>query len=217
VNPTELRARVQSALKLKWEKDKSAARERELLHITKKLSEINSTLNRLSSVDVLTGIPNRSRFDEYLEHEWKCAIREGAPLTLLFVDLDCFKSYNDHFGHDQGDECLKLVARELQNNLKRPGDLLARYSGGLFAAVLTHTDAQGASAMADLLRLAVASLESEHPVSTLSSSVSVTVGAATAQPQRGKSPLLLILGAEQALFQAKKDGQNCARHKLVTA
>lgn len=214
-NPVELTVRIRSVLRLKQEIDLCIKREKELLRLSENLSEINHTLSRLSSTDVLTKVANRSRFDEYLDHEWKNAIREAAGISLLLFDLDYFSAFNDRLGRDRGDECLRLTAQVLEQNLKRPGDLVARFSGGMFAAVLTHADPKGSAVMADLLRLAVTALKIDHPQSPLSQWVTVSVGTSTARPQRKDSQLSLIVAAEQALYQAKKEGRNCSRQRVL--
>lgn len=214
-HPAELLVRVRSILKSKEELDHCVKHEKELLRLSEKLTEMNHTLSRLSSADVLTGVANRSRFDDYLDHEWKNAIREATGISLLLIDLDYFSAFNDRLGSARGDECLRLTAKVLEQNLKRPGDLVARFSGGMFAGVMTHADPKGTAVMADLLRLAVNDLKIEHPLSPLSQWVTVSVGGATTRPQRKDSLLTLIVAAEQALYQAKKEGRNCSRQRVV--
>jgi len=214
-NTTELLVRVRSVLRLKQEMDARVKREKELLKLSSNLSEINYTLSRLSSTDVLTGIANRSRLDQFLDREWKCAIRESTPISFLLIDIDRFTVFNSKLGHEQGDECFITVAGVLDLSLKRPGDLAARFNGGMLAAALTHTDSKGAATMAELLRLAVLMLAIKHPESSLSQFVTVTIGAATANPGKDDSHLSLIVAAEQALYDAKQEGRNCSRHKLI--
>ncbi|MBL8026244.1 MAG: diguanylate cyclase [Fibrobacteres bacterium] len=212
---TELNARVISILKLKKEQDKCLTREKELSSITNKLSDINKILTNLSNIDVPTGLSNRNRFDEYLEHEWKFAVRESESISLLLVDIDYLQIYYEKLGKEKGDKCLMLIVQELKTTLKRPGDLLARFNGDTFGIILAHTDAKGAETIAELLRLSVSALKIEHPRSILSNYVSITIGYASAKPSRGNSELSLIVAAEQALYTAKKDGRNCSRQKNV--
>ncbi len=151
-NKIELLARVRSALKLKHEMDNRKSKEIELKKITQQLAELNAKLQRLSSLDGLTGIPNRRTFDEVLEIELKRAVRNKSPISLIMLDIDHFKLFNDTYGHLKGDDCLKEIAKVLQNSLKRPGDLVARYGGEEFACILPNTDREGAKSVAEKIR-----------------------------------------------------------------
>ncbi len=127
-NKVELLARVRSVLRLKHEMDRRKAHERELLEVTKQLAEANQTLLRLSSVDGLTGIANRRRFEEFLDLEWRRLLREAMPLSLILLDIDFFKAYNDTYGHLSGDDCLRQVAKALSNTLSRPILMQVKFS-----------------------------------------------------------------------------------------
>jgi diguanylate cyclase (GGDEF)-like protein len=204
----ELLARVRSALTLKRETDRRKAREQELLDLTAKLEEANQRLERLSSLDGLTGIPNRRRFDEYLRSAWAEAAQSGTPLSLLLVDIDHFKPYNDNYGHQQGDECLKRVAGAIHQSVSHAGDLAARYGGEEFVVVLPNATRTRASLVGETLRARVRGLNIPHAHSSASAQVSVSVGAATAWPAQGSSPAEMIEQADEALYMAKRAGRN---------
>jgi diguanylate cyclase (GGDEF)-like protein len=181
-----------------------------LLVLTRKLDEANRELTRLSTMDGLTGIANRRSFDASLLREWRRACRNGAPISVLVADVDSFKQFNDGYGHQVGDECLKAVARTLDGQLRRPSDLVARYGGEEFAAVLPETDPEGALTVAESMREAVHSLRITHRFSTVAPFITVSVGVATLRPERsdesGFGRLLKL--ADDALYQAKRDGRN---------
>ncbi|MBB6216236.1 diguanylate cyclase (GGDEF)-like protein [Anaerosolibacter carboniphilus] len=168
----------------------------------------NQRLLSLSQNDGLTGVPNRRRLDEYLSIEWMRERREASYLSLLIIDIDYFKEYNDHYGHLEGDQCLIQVANALKGTLKRPGDLLARYGGDEFMAVLPNTDSIGALLMAEEMRREIEKLEIIHQYSSISNVVSITVGVATVLPSGHTSVEDLVHMADSALYQAKKKGRN---------
>ncbi|PTD98047.1 diguanylate cyclase [Pseudothauera lacus] len=181
-----------------------------LLVLTRKLDEANRELTRLSSADGLTGIANRRRFDETLLKEWRRCARDGRPLTLLLMDVDFFKPFNDNYGHQVGDECLKAVARTLAETLHRPSDMVARYGGEEFAAILPDTDQTGARAVAEALREAVQGLAITHRFSAVSRVVTLSLGLACEYPARGDDNgfVRLLKSADAALYEAKKNGRN---------
>ncbi|ANQ85222.1 diguanylate cyclase [Azoarcus olearius] len=181
-----------------------------LLVVTRKLDEANRELTRLSSVDGLTGIPNRRRFDETLLREWRRAARTGHPIALLVADVDSFKQFNDGYGHQVGDECLKAVARTLEQRLRRPTDLVARYGGEEFAAILPETSVEGAAAVAETMRAGVESLCITHRFSTSGPVVSISIGVAAIVPARGDENgfVALLKSADDALYRAKAAGRN---------
>jgi PleD family two-component response regulator len=139
VHPPELLARVRSALNLKCEIDRCMERERELVRVTEQLRRLNAELRALAVLDELTGVANRRFFNAILSQEWGRAMRDVLPLSLILIDIDFFKKYNDHYGHPRGDECLRRVAGELKPMAKRPGDCVARFGGEEFAVILPHT------------------------------------------------------------------------------
>lgn len=169
-------------------------------------------LHSLSMSDGLTGIANRRRFDEFLEQEWRRAMRDETPLSLVMCDIDYFKQYNDTYGHLDGDDCLKRVVEAISSKLRRPGDLCARYGGEEFALIISGTAVQSALSLAESVRAAVESLRIPHGSSSVSSVVTLSLGVAAITPQKGASSDELIAAADQALYQAKSEGRNRVRH-----
>lgn len=190
-----------------------------LLVLTRKLDEANQELTRLSSLDGLTAIPNRRQFDDTLQSEWRRANRQGRPLALLFCDVDFFKQFNDGYGHQVGDECLKAVARTLKESLRRPADLVARYGGEEFAVILPDTDITGALQVAESMRSSVENLSITHRFSRANNVVTISIGAASVIPGRVEgTSATLIKAADDALYQAKQGGRNrIAAAAAVTA
>lgn len=172
------------------------------------LKEANQELHRLATVDGLTQVANRRRFDEYLIQEWRRLTRQQAPLSLIMCDVDFFKRYNDTCGHLAGDDCLKQVASAIQGAIKRPADLVARYGGEEFAVILPYTDADGALCVAQELRAQVLSLQIPHSSSSVNNCVTMSVGVATAMPMWHSAPEQLIAAADGALYCAKNRGRD---------
>ncbi len=181
-----------------------------LLVLTRKLDSANRELTRLSAVDGLTGIANRRQFDEALLREWRRCLREREPLSLLMVDVDYFKQYNDGYGHQAGDECLKTVAATLRGKLRRPADIVARYGGEEFAAVLPDTAQEGAVRVAESMNSAIQQLGIPHEGSVFGS-LTVSVGVATLIPLQVEGLPRLLGAADWALYEAKREGRNCVR------
>ncbi len=175
-------------------------------HINLKIK--TDLLESQAMLDGLTDIPNRRRFDEALDSEWKRGLRSGAPLSLLMADIDFFKQYNDNYGHGVGDECLKKVAGALAASIERPSDLVARYGGEEFVALLPETDAGGARNIAERFRRLVESLGLPHAHSEAASHVTVSVGYACVIPRPSAEPAELLRLADQALYNAKGSGRN---------
>lgn len=207
-NEVEMLARVNSALTLKREMDRRKAREQQLLEVKQQLEAANAELLRLSSLDGLTGISNRRRFDEFLDQEWRRSMRGPRPLSLIMIDLDYFKAYNDALGHQAGDDCLKQVAAVLENAAQRPSDLAARYGGEEFVLVLGDTTSEGAIKVARAIREEVAELAIAHPRSEVAEVVTLSMGLITAIPSVTMSPAVLVNLADQALYDAKQAGRN---------
>ncbi|MDQ7093148.1 diguanylate cyclase [Desulfosporosinus sp. PR] len=172
------------------------------------LEKTNQELSLLSSMDGLTGIANRRQFDQSLAQLWSLASRKTEPIALIICDIDFFKAYNDHYGHLQGDECLKKVASGLKESLKRQGDLLARYGGEEFVVILPNTDIDGAAKVAEVLRADIEGLEIPHLFSSVSPRITVSAGVACLYASSTSSPEHLIEAADQALYQAKQTGRN---------
>lgn len=184
--------------------EKSAALE----HANAQLREANETLQGLSNSDGLTGVANRRRFDRGLRSEWRRAYRERSELSLLLIDIDDFKAYNDGYGHLAGDDCLKRVAGALNAATNRPGDLFARYGGEEFAVLLPHTDAARALRSAEQLQDALAALALPHRFARASEHVTASIGVATLSPAIRIKPSDFIRRADRALYVAKAEGRN---------
>ena len=170
-------------------------------------------LEALASSDGLTGLANRRMFDKHLSQECRRARREGSPTSLLMIDIDYFKNYNDAFGHQRGDECLRMVASVIADQLLRPGDLAARYDGEEFAVILPSTPLAGGISVADRILIAVNAAGLPHPASPISNKVTVSIGVAC-----GKSfsdVFDFIAAADAALYQAKRDGRDQVAAHLV--
>ncbi|MBE9126734.1 MULTISPECIES: response regulator [unclassified Coleofasciculus] len=174
----------------------------------KQLEQANRELQRLATLDGLTGVANRRRFDQYIEDEWWRMMREESPLSLILCDIDFFKKYNDTYGHQAGDACLRRVADALRFCAKRSVDLVARYGGEEFAVILPSTTAIGASQIGEEIRSVINSLKIAHGASPVSDYVSVSLGVAHLQPSVNTSPTLLIAEADKALYKAKALGRN---------
>ncbi|MDM8535411.1 diguanylate cyclase [Desulfobacterales bacterium HSG17] len=165
-------------------------------------------LEHLSSYDGLTGIPNRRQFDEYIKQEWKRAARESSLLSLIMIDIDHFKLFNDSYGHWAGDDCLRKVAQTLAGCLNRPSDLMARYGGEEFAAILPRTDQKGAVFMSEKIRKTIEDLKIPNCCSLTSDYLTVSIGTATIVPSSCTSPYILINGCDNTLYEAKHGGRN---------
>ena len=186
ISPPVVRARVRTHLKLKAQADQ---------------------LRQMAFIDGMTGVYNRRWFNDRLIAEWGSAARSGAPLALLMIDVDFFKRFNDHYGHQAGDECLIRVASALKTSLHRAGDMVARYGGEEFACILPATDLQGALKVADHLEQKVRSLGIGHAMSDAEKIVTISIGAAaTLSYDRGGPEALLGL-ADNQLYRAKQGGR----------
>jgi diguanylate cyclase (GGDEF)-like protein/hemerythrin-like metal-binding protein len=179
---------------------------RKLMEIA--LAESNRKLEALSATDPLTGIANRRRFDEAFTGEYARHARTGAPLTLIMLDIDYFKNFNDAYGHAQGDACLAAVARAMAGCLQRPGDLAARYGGEEFICLLPDTSPRGARAVAETIRQAVAALAIPHARSSAATVVTVSIGALTAACPPDADPGGLFKQVDDLLYKAKEHGRN---------
>ncbi len=173
-----------------------------------KLLGLQRELEDLSFKDGLTGVGNRRRFDAVLELEWSAARESGKPLSLVMMDIDFFKQYNDHHGHVRGDECLKRVAKVLKTGATRPRDFLARYGGEEFMLVLPDTDESGAEHVVARCREALAAEAIPHERSSVAPLVTVSVGLGAVVPTSEESPLRFVEEVDRRLYEAKQRGRN---------
>ncbi len=174
-----------------------------------RLRRVNKQFEDLTSLDGLTQIPNRQRFDDYLDEEWAHSINMRIDLSVLMIDVDYFKAYNDNYGHPAGDECLARVASALAGTTRRPMDMVARYGGEEFAVVLPNTDSAGAKIIAEHLREEVEALSIPHEHSNAADVVTVSIGIATDNnPNPESSPKHLVQAADKMLYESKKGGRN---------
>ncbi len=180
----------------------------ERARIEEALRQANEQLSLLASLDGLTGLANRRKFDEQITWEWERAKREQTPLSLLIIDVDHFKYYNDTYGHLLGDDCLKQVAKTLQTICQRATDLVARYGGEEFVLVLPHTDQAAAETLAQKIQAAIAEQAIAHQSSPTNAHITLSMGLASLVPQAGMTVSDFIHLADQALYQAKLAGRN---------
>jgi len=193
-----------------------AARTRELetevAGRTKDLVAARDMLQRLATEDALTGVPNRRKFDETLEQEWRRAQRDGHWLTLVLLDVDFFKRYNDRYGHARGDECLSAVATAVASQCTRPADLVARYGGEEFVMILPEIEPQGVRVVLRGVLAAVDALQIEHADSTCAPHVTISLGAVSLRPGRADEAKTAMKRADELLYQAKERGRHQAMH-----
>ncbi len=176
------------------------------------LHKVNHQLKMISIKDGLTGLANRRHFDEVMAKELKRSIRTKTELSLIMCDIDQFKLYNDNYGHQGGDDCLKIIAATLQKTNNRSGDLAARYGGEEFVFILPETNIEGATVVAESVRSAIDSLAVPHAYSSVTDHVTLSCGVASIRPQQGqdlaKIARELIAAADQGLYRAKELGRN---------
>lgn len=172
------------------------------------LQQANRELHRLTMVDGLTGVANRRRIDQHLTQEWQRSIREQLPLSLILLDVDYFKRYNDCYGHPAGDHCLQRIAGVLSAQMQRSHDLVARYGGEEFLVVLPNTELEGAIHIAEAIRQAVKALQIPHANSQVNPFVTLSLGVATAFPAPGSYSSTLIESTDQQLYRAKEMGRD---------
>jgi diguanylate cyclase (GGDEF)-like protein len=194
INPAILRARIRNHLELKRSRD---------------------ALARMARIDGLTGVANRRTFDDLLLREWRRQARTGQPLSVIMIDVDHFKQFNDTYGHGAGDSCLKKVTQAAEGALQRPADIVARYGGEEFVALLPDTTFDGALSVAEGIRAAVTALDIEHSASAAASHVTVSLGVACMVPEPDKEPSVLVEAADSQLYAAKSGGRNCVKGIMV--
>jgi diguanylate cyclase (GGDEF)-like protein len=181
-----------------------------LAHESEERRRLNEELEKMSHTDSLSGLANRRSFDDALDDEWERMKRERQPLSLLFVDVDHFKRYNDAYGHREGDACLRAVGRSLAACSTRPSDLAARYGGEEFVLLLPNTDARTAQNIAERVLEAVDALNIPHVDSPTAEHVTVSVGVASAPVGTGREARHLVETADACLYRAKNEG----RHRI---
>jgi diguanylate cyclase (GGDEF)-like protein len=181
---------------------------RHVENLERKVAERTDELRRMSMKDGLTGIANRRSFDERLGGEWRRALRAGKPLSLMMIDIDQFKPYNDHYGHVDGDRCIRTVAQTLERVINRSTDLVARYGGEEFGVILPDTDADAARWLAESCLRAIADLAIPHARSGASDVISISIGLCTMVVDPSQVAETLVTRADRALYEAKRSGRN---------
>ncbi|HSO56881.1 MAG TPA: diguanylate cyclase, partial [Paenisporosarcina sp.] len=176
--------------------------------IERQLVEANKLLQKISNSDGLTGIPNRRSYDEKLQQEWELALRNNQAISLLMIDIDYFKMYNDTYGHQQGDYCLQLVAKSLQQTLEGTGHFVARYGGEEFSVILRGCDKKCTFQVAETLRTNIEALKIPHAQSSIGPFLTISIGTARFHPNSGVSVHDLMKYADQALYETKRNGRN---------
>jgi diguanylate cyclase (GGDEF)-like protein len=179
---------------------------------TRDLVAARDLLERLATEDALTGVANRRKFDTIVEAEWKRAQRDGHWLSLVMIDVDFFKRYNDRYGHAAGDECLRAVAQAVASQCTRPSDLVARYGGEEFTIVLPDIEPDGVRKLLRSVLTAVDALHIEHADSTCASHVTVSLGAVSVKPGRSDLAQVALRRADELLYQSKEGGRHRAMH-----
>ncbi|MEE9542518.1 MAG: diguanylate cyclase [Thermodesulfobacteriota bacterium] len=181
-----------------------------LVRVARDITEIKGLEDELRSLtltDELSGIGNRRKLELFFEREWGRAVRNKSEISLMMIDIDYFKDFNDTYGHQPGDECIKRVASSIDGILNRPGDIVVRYGGEEFAVVMPGTDKEGALVLAEKLRAEIEGLNIEHR-STATGRVTISIGVANMKPGKKDSPEALFTIADKALYKSKQDGRN---------
>lgn len=203
---TRLLERISGQLSLAIEKSRLYER---LLETTRQLEDANERLACLAATDSLTGVANRRVFDERLETEWRRCRRNGQPLSLMMIDIDHFKRFNDLHGHLAGDDCLRAVSEALATTFSRAADLVARYGGEEFSAILPETDEDRAARLAENIRRSIEQLD--HTGTLCTDGITVSIGVATEIPSKNRSAAELLHEADTCLYAAKDAGRNLVR------
>ena len=172
------------------------------------LKRYHDYLEGISYLDGLTGIANRRKFDEYLDITWNFAMREATPISMVLMDIDYFKLFNDHYGHQEGDDCLIQIAQTLAGVATRKTDLVARYGGEEFVCILPNTEKEDAKQIAEKFRRSIMEIQIPHEYSAAGSNVTISIGVATIIPEINSNCSLLIKASDEALYRAKANGRN---------
>jgi diguanylate cyclase (GGDEF)-like protein len=172
------------------------------------LKRYHDYLKEISYLDGLTGIANRRKFDEYLDITWNFAMREATPISMVLIDIDNFKLFNDHYGHQEGDDCLIQIAQTLAGGATRKTELVARYGGEEFVCILPNTEMKDAKQIAEKFRRSIMSIQIPHQYSATGSEVTISIGVATIIPEFNSNCSLLIKASDEALYRAKASGRN---------
>ncbi|MDA3958086.1 diguanylate cyclase [Oceanispirochaeta sp.] len=180
----------------------------ELEELQQQLEEKNKQLKAISNLDGLTGISNRRYFNEILDKEWFRNLRDRKKMSILMMDIDHFKSFNDTYGHTAGDDALKNVAETISQTLKRRSDTLSRYGGEEFVAILPDTDKKGAIDLAERIILAITGLGIRNESSPVKNALTLSIGVSTMIPEKGQLPMTIVSKADDALYMAKGNGRN---------
>ena len=196
---------LRDAIRLKFENEQ----------LLNSLQVINARLTELSIIDELTQVANRRSLDENLEKEWLRAKRLKTPISMLMIDIDYFKEYNDEFGHIKGDECLTYIAEFFKNNINRSGDFIARYGGEEFCILMPETNLNGALKFAEIIHSGVRNLKIPNPKSKVSKYLTICIGVASSIPDSEDNYMDLLYTSDKALYKAKNDGRNIIRTKEI--
>ncbi|MFW3613493.1 diguanylate cyclase [Billgrantia antri] len=184
------------------------SREARLLQERERLAAQNARLVHQAASDGLLGIANRREFERVLKLEWRRAARERQPLSLLMIDIDCFKRFNDTYGHQAGDTCLRGVADVLRSAAARPGDMVARYGGEEMVVLMPHTSMEGAMRMAERIHAMLAERALSFAASPVAQHVTVSIGVSSMLPVRNGNRSVLVQQADEGLYAAKEAGRN---------
>jgi diguanylate cyclase (GGDEF)-like protein len=214
----DLAAMVVDAMELHRSRRQLARKNTELDRANNNLRVVSQQLEAVTAIDGLTGIANRRALDQQIDREMRRAARKRAPVSLLLVDADNLRKYNEQYGHQAGDKCLQAIAGALRAVLHRPADFAARYGGEEFAVLLPDTDAMGALQMAEIVREEIEALRIPHATNA-NGIVTVSVGACSIVPDIGEGPAALTAPADEALYRAKEQGRNqtCASEQTALA
>ncbi|MBN2259060.1 MAG: diguanylate cyclase [Clostridiales bacterium] len=208
INNEILKSKINVFVKLREQVKIIESKTKELEEKIVQLEIAEKKLNQLARIDDLTGVYNRRAFEEKFESEWFRSLRNKNHFSLLMIDIDDFKFFNDTYGHLEGDQCLKRVANAIEKTLKRPFDEIARFGGEEFIVLLPETDNEGARTVANDIRIAIEDLKMVNELSETSKYVTVSIGVAEKVPTREMDKNSLIDAADKALYKAKRSGKN---------